>query len=88
MQIITENKYTPNYLAANYLNYLLNDKGLDSLRLTKNKLILRLAESVKGSRELNAYGYSLLRSNKIEKALFVFELNTKISLINTMFMTV
>lgn len=78
LQIVTENKYTPNYMAANYMNYLLNDKSIDSLRLVESALIPRVAEFIKGSRELNTYGYSLLRSNQTEKALFVFELNTKI----------
>lgn len=78
LKIVTENKYTPNYMAANYLNYLLNTKTIDSLQIEEPLLVPRLAEFVKGSRELNTYGYSLLRSNKIEKALYVFDLNTKI----------
>lgn len=78
LKIITKNKYTPNYIAANYLNYLLNTNSVDSLKLDESNLVSRLAEFVKGSRELNTYGYSLLRSNQTEKALYVFDLNTKI----------
>lgn len=78
LKIVTDNKYTPNYMAANYLNYLLNTKTIDSLQTEEPILVPRLAEFVKGSRELNTYGYSLLRSNQIEKALYVFNLNTKI----------
>tara|TARA_R110000868_G_scaffold141147_7_gene357341 strand:- start:4723 stop:5616 length:894 start_codon:yes stop_codon:yes gene_type:complete len=77
-KIIIENKYAPNYVAANYVNYLLDTKSIDSLKLDERALISRLAEFVKGSRELNTYGYSLLRSNQLEKALYVFDLNTKI----------
>ncbi len=78
LNIVTKNKYTPNYMAANYINYLLNSKTLDSLKLQESVLVSRLAEFVKGSRELNTFGYSLLRSNQTEKALYIFDLNTKI----------
>ena len=78
LNIVSENKYTPNYMAANYMNYLLNSKSVDSLKLDEQNLVPRLAEFVKGSRELNTYGYSLLRSNQIEKALYIFDFNTKI----------
>lgn len=78
LSIVTDNKYTPNYMVANYMNSLLNSKSIDSLKLDKQNLVPRLAEYVKGSRELNTYGYSLLRSNQIERALYVFDFNTKI----------
>ncbi|MCF7559871.1 thioredoxin family protein [Sabulilitoribacter multivorans] len=78
LSIVTDNKYTPNYMAANYFDYLLNSKTLDALKNEEPELVSRLAEFVKGSRELNTYGYSLLRSNQTEKALYVFDLNTKI----------
>lgn len=77
-KIIIDKKYTSNYVAANYMNYLLSSKSIDSLKLDETTLVSRLAEFVKGSRELNTYGYSLLRSNELEKALYVFDLNTKI----------
>ncbi|WJJ97353.1 thioredoxin family protein [Algibacter luteus] len=76
--IITDNKYTPNYVAANYMENLLKTKSIDSLKLDEANLLPKLAEYVKGSRELNTYGYSLLRSKQIEKALYIFDLNTKI----------
>lgn len=78
LSIVTDNKYAPNYIAANYMDRLLNSKPIDSLMLSEADLIPRLAEFVKGSRELNTYGYSLLRSNQLEKSLYVFDLNTKI----------
>lgn len=78
LSIVTDNKYTSNYTAVNYMNYLLNSKSIDSLKQDEINLVPRLAEFVKGSRELNTYGYSLLRSSQTEKALYVFDLNTKI----------
>ncbi|KJD31738.1 tetratricopeptide repeat family protein [Tamlana nanhaiensis] len=76
--ITLENKYRSNYFVANFMDQILQTKSIDSLKLEAPVLIPRIAEFVKGSRELNTYGYSLLRSNQTEKALFIFELNTKI----------
>ena len=78
LNIITNSKYTSNYMAANYINNMLNSKTIEGLKNEESVLVSRLAEFVKGSRELNSYGYSLLRSNQLEKALYIFDLNTKI----------
>ncbi|WP_298556503.1 thioredoxin domain-containing protein [uncultured Algibacter sp.] len=78
LNIVTNNKYRPNYSVANYMNHLLETKPLDSLKMDESNLISRFSEFTKGSRELNTYGYSLLRSNQIEKALYVFDFNSKI----------
>lgn len=78
LKIVTDNKYTPHYMAANYINYLLNTNAIDSLKKQASVLVPRLSEFVKGSRELNTLGYLLLRSNETEKALYIFDLNTQI----------
>lgn len=78
LSIVTDNKYRSNYLVANYMDYLLQNKSLDSLKIDQHNLVSRFSEFVKGSRELNTYGYSLLRSNQIEKALYIFDFNSKI----------
>ncbi len=76
--IVSGNKYTSNYQVVTYLNNLIQKKGIDSLQLKEKEIIPRFAEFTKGSRELNTYGYKLLRSNQLKKALYVFDLNTKI----------
>ena len=78
LAIITDNKHSPNYMVANYLGGLIATKGVDSLKLEEKVLLPRLAEFVKGSRELNTLGYVNLRSKKIKEALYIFDLNTKI----------
>lgn len=78
LSIITDNKYRPNYVAANYLGALLVSKSLDSLKQEENTLVPRLSEFVKGSRELNTLGYVNLRAKKFDNALYIFDLNTKI----------
>ena len=78
LSIVSGEKYSPNYIGVSYLNRIINSKSLDSLRLMEKKLVPRLSEFVMGSRELNTFGYVLLRSNQFEKAAYVFDLNTKI----------
>jgi len=78
LKIVTTNKYTANYMAANYINTLIDSNTLLALKLLESTLVSRIAEFVKGSRELNTLGYMYLRSNQMEKALYVFDLNTKI----------
>ena len=76
LTIVERKKYRSNYQMVSYLNQLMNKNPLDNLRKNVKQLIPYLSEFTKGSRELNTFGYKLFRSNNIEKALFVFELNT------------
>ena len=76
--ILITKKYSPNYNAVSYINSLFNEHSLTELTEMEATLIPRLAEYVKGSRELNTYGYVLLRSGDTDKALYIFDLNAKI----------
>ena len=78
LKIVSDNKYTPNYMAANYLHYLFQSKTMEELNKMEMELVPKLSEFVKGSRELNTLGYVYLRSNQMDKALYVFNMNTKI----------
>ena len=78
LKITNKEKYSPNYVVVEYLNKLFNTKSIDEIKKEEHALLPFLSEYAKGSRELNTFGYKLLYSNNIEKALFVFELNTKI----------
>lgn len=78
LNIVTDNKYRPNYVAANYVGALLTLKSIDSLKLEESNLVPRLSEFVRGSRELNTLGYVNLRAKNYEEALYIFDLNTKI----------
>jgi thiol-disulfide isomerase/thioredoxin len=75
--ILSGKRYVSNYQVVNYLNNLIQKKGIDSLQLQEKELIPIIAEYTKGSRELNTYGYKLLLSNQPKKALYIFDLNTK-----------
>ncbi len=78
LKIITATNYRPNYQSVNYINNLLENKTISELKDMEIDLVPRLAEYVKGSREFNTFGYVLLRKEENEKALYIFDLNTKI----------
>lgn len=77
LTIINGERYVPQYIVAESLNSLMRVKTLEELKKDEKKLMVSYVEFTKGSRELNTFGYKLLRSKEIEKALFVFQLNTK-----------
>lgn len=77
LTIINGKKYRPQYVVVERLNKLMEENTLEELSKNESNLISSLAEFTKGSRELNTYGYKLLRSNNLEKSLFVFDLNAK-----------
>jgi len=78
LNILTTDSYRQNYFAVDYLNALLEEKNLDSLKKINNNLIQKLSRLIKSSGELNTFGYVLLRSKQIKKAFYVFNLNTKL----------
>jgi len=78
LHITTGKKYTPNYVAVNYLNNLFQTKTLGEIESIEKELVPMVSQTVEGIRELNTYGSVLLRSNQKEKALFVLGLNAKI----------
>lgn len=78
LKIVNGKRYMPNYPAANFLQNQLATITIDSLKLDETRLVSMLSEHVKGSRELNTVGYVYLRANEIDKAMYVFDLNTKI----------
>ncbi|CAM1341507.1 thioredoxin family protein [Tenacibaculum amylolyticum] len=78
LKIVQEQKYTSNYAVVTYLDKVMKDKGVEELANKLNFYAKYVSEYVKGSKELNTYGYKLLRSGQLKKALVVFELNTLI----------
>ncbi len=76
--MVIEHKYVPNYVAANYINGLLMQNDLGTLSNMETELVSRLSEFVKGSKELNTLGYVKLRAKRLNEAIYIFDLNTKI----------
>ncbi|WP_347923745.1 thioredoxin family protein [Pontimicrobium sp. SW4] len=78
IKAIIEGKYTPKYVAANYIDGLIKQQGIDTLKTMETSLVSTLSEFVQGSRELNTFGYVRLRAKRFNEAIYVFDLNTKI----------
>ncbi|NMH87017.1 hypothetical protein [Flavivirga algicola] len=78
LKIISSKKYTPNYSVVSDMERLLNLKTINELILEEKILVSKFSEFAKGSRELNTYGYKLLYSGEIDKALYIFDFNTKV----------
>ncbi|MEZ4797147.1 MAG: thioredoxin family protein [Flavobacteriaceae bacterium] len=76
--IVLGKSYTPNYVAANYIEGMLMQYSLKILNEMESELVSRLSEFVKGSRELNTLGYVKLRAKKYDEAIYIFDLNTKL----------
>ena len=75
LKIVKGENYFSNYRIVEYLNKLMQQNSIEELTKMKTNLTAGLSEFTFGSRELNTYGYVLLHSKQLEKALFVFELN-------------
>lgn len=78
IKAILEGKYTTNYMAAHFLEGLIKANGINSLLEMEDELVLRLSDFVKGSRELNTFGYVKLKSGAIKEAIYIFNLNAKL----------
>lgn len=66
----------PNYKAANYLMNLLEEKSVEEIRADLNTYFHKTHDHLGKSSELNTLGNVLLRSNRIEEAVLVFEFNS------------
>lgn len=77
-KIVSNKRYVSNYAAVDYVDRLIKNKGLDALKLMGNEIVPQIARFVKGSRDLNGYGYMRLREKDYDEALYIFDLNTKL----------
>jgi len=66
----------PNYKAANYLMNLLEEKSVEEIRADLNTYFHKTHDHLGKSSELNTLGNVLLRSDRIEEAVLVFEFNS------------
>ena len=78
LKITSNKRYASNYNAINYVEKLLKENTLDSLISNEKDLLPQVARFVKGSRDLNGYGYMKLRDKAYDEALYIFDLNTKL----------
>ncbi|WP_298507987.1 thioredoxin family protein [uncultured Kordia sp.] len=78
LQICRKKSYEHNYQVVTELHKLFEKKGADYVAENQEKVIKKLQPYSKSLKELNTYGYVLLRAKKYEKAITVFNMNTQL----------
>lgn len=76
--IITKNDYKSHYQIVAVVDAILNKKGTKGLKRKHKKILKNYKAQVTSMSELNTYAHVLYSSNKIDEALAVFKLNTKL----------
>lgn len=76
--IITKNDYKSNYQIVSEVNDILEKKGIKGLKRKRKKLLKKYKNQVSSMFELNTYGKILYTTYKIDEAIAVFDLNTKL----------
>ena len=76
-KIVTNQRYFAKYYVANITFYNLNEKPLEDLVKLESNFLTYFPEYSEGSKELNTLGYWHLKDQQFDKALYLFDLNTK-----------
>lgn len=78
LNIITDNNYESNYQIVTKVHMILKEDGLNGLKKQSKRLVKAFDKKVTSMFELNTFGRILYANNKIEEAIEVFKLNTKL----------
>jgi tetratricopeptide (TPR) repeat protein len=78
LNIITKNDYKSNYQIVTVIDEILKKKGVKGLKRQSKKLLISYIGKVTSMFELNTYGIILYGTNRIDEAIEVFTLNTKL----------
>lgn len=76
--IITVNNYKSNYQIVTAADHILKKKGAKGLKRKQKKLLKTFKNKVPSMYGLNTYGRILYGTNRIDEAIAVFTLNTKL----------
>lgn len=77
LNIVTVNDYKSNYQIVAIVDDILKKKGVKGLKRKHEKLFRKHKDKVSSMFELNTYGRILYGINRIDEAISVFTLNTK-----------
>ena len=77
LNIVTVNDYKSNYQIVAIVDDILKKKGVKGLKRKHEKLLKNHKDKVSSMFELNTYGRILYGINRIDEAISVFTLNTK-----------
>ncbi|MCH2193358.1 thioredoxin family protein [Kordia sp.] len=78
LRICRKKSYEHNYQIVTELHNLFEKKGSDYIEENQEKVVSKLQPYSKSLKELNTYGYVLLRAKDYKKAITVFTINTKL----------
>ncbi|MFK7747416.1 MAG: thioredoxin family protein [Kordia sp.] len=78
LQICRRKSYEHQYQVVTELHQLFEKKGMEYVSENEEKVIQKLQKHSKSLKELNTYGYVLLRAKATSKAIRVFTINTKL----------
>lgn len=78
LDIVTDNNYASNYAIVTAIHNILEKNGIQGLEKKTNKLLKTYKSEVSSMYELNTYGKVLTGNGKIDEAIAVFRLNTKL----------
>lgn len=78
LKIVTGKRYYPKYYVANVLFQNLEKYPLEEIQKSEQYYLANFPNFSEGIKELNTLGYVYKHDKQLEKALFVFNLNTKI----------
>lgn len=78
LNIVTVNDYKSNYQIVAIVDDILKKKGVKGLKRKNEKLLKKHKDKVSSMFELNTYGRILYGINRIDEAISVFTLNTKL----------
>lgn len=78
LRICRKKSYEHNYQVVTELHELFEKKGANYVAENPEKVVSKLQKHSKSLKELNTYGYVLLRAEATSKAISVFTINTKL----------
>ncbi|EDP98322.1 thioredoxin family protein [Kordia algicida OT-1] len=78
LKIVRRKSYEHNYLVVTKLNDLFEKKGTEYVANNTEKVVSKLQKHSESLKELNTYGYVLLRAKAYQKAIAVFTINTQL----------
>lgn len=78
INILNQNRYSPNYILSTYSLKLIDAGYFNYLEEHSGEFAEEWRNQIKSSSELNSVGYVLLDQNKVKEAINILTLNTKL----------
>jgi len=79
LQILSGNSYTPNYAAGKWFLETMEKKSLSQLYRDSVQITNKIRSQLKNSSELNSIGYVMMDRKEMDKAIFSFEINSRLN---------